>query len=135
MDAGELRSRPIRSGHHQAEKPPDELAANGSGFDYRITPGGLAEVLHEALAVAPGLASGTCLETRIGFRPMGPDIKPLPGAVPGIDGLTVPTGLGASGLTIGPYAGELAARAALGASVPLDLSPFSPVNTREHRPG
>jgi D-amino-acid dehydrogenase len=47
--------------------------------------------------------------------------------VPGIDGLTIATGLGASGLTMGPYAGELAARAALGTSLPLDISPFSPV--------
>jgi D-amino-acid dehydrogenase len=99
----------------------------GSGFDYRVTPGGLAEVLNQALATAPGLASGTYLETRIGFRPMGPGIRPLVGAVPGVEGLVVATGLGASGLTMGPYAGELAARAALGASLPMDLGPFSPV--------
>jgi hypothetical protein len=30
--AGELRSRPIRSGHHQAEQAPDELAAALLGF-------------------------------------------------------------------------------------------------------
>ena len=41
----------------------------GSGFDYRITPGGLAEILEQALAVAPGLAGGTYTETRVGFRP------------------------------------------------------------------
>jgi D-amino-acid dehydrogenase len=103
----------------------------GSGFDYRVTPGGLAEVLQEALAVAPGLASGTYLETRIGFRPMGPDIRPLLGPVPGVDGLIIATGLGASGLTMGPYAGEIAARAALGESLPLDLAPFSPTRTAQ----
>jgi glycine/D-amino acid oxidase-like deaminating enzyme len=101
----------------------------GSGFDYRATPGGVAEVLNQALAVAPGLASGTYLETRIGFRPIGPDIKPLLGAVPGVEGLIVATGLGASGLTMGPYAGELAARLALGMSLSLDLSPFSPATS------
>jgi D-amino-acid dehydrogenase len=101
----------------------------GSGFDYRITPGGLAEVLEQALAVAPGLAAGTYLETRIGFRPMGPDIRPLLGPVPGIDGLIIATGLGASGLTMGPYAGEIAARAALGASQLMDLAPFSPLRS------
>jgi D-amino-acid dehydrogenase len=46
---------------------------SGAGFDYRVTPAGLSEVLREALAVAPGLAGGTCLETRVGFRPPGPD--------------------------------------------------------------
>ena len=99
----------------------------GSGFDYRVTPGGLAEVLGQALRVAPGLAAGTYLETRIGFRPMGPDIRPLLGRVPHAEGLVIATGLGASGLTMGPYAGELAARVALGAEVPVDLAPFNPV--------
>jgi glycine/D-amino acid oxidase-like deaminating enzyme len=99
----------------------------GSGFDYRVTPGGLAEVLGEALSVAPGLASGSYLETRVGFRPVGPGDRPLLGPVPGIAGLLVATGLGATGLTMGPYAGELTARAALGLDLPSDLRPFSPV--------
>jgi D-amino-acid dehydrogenase len=99
----------------------------GSGFDYRVTPGGLAEVVGQALRVAPGLAAGTYIETRIGFRPMGPDIRPLLGPVPQAEGLVIATGLGASGLTMGPYTGELAARAALNADVPVDLSPFNPV--------
>lgn len=99
----------------------------GSGFDYRVTPGGLAEVLAQALRVAPGLAAGTFLETRIGFRPMGPDIRPLLGRVPQAEGLVIATGLGASGLTMGPYAGELAARLALSGEAPVDLAPFNPV--------
>jgi D-amino-acid dehydrogenase len=99
----------------------------GSGFDYRVTPGGLAEVLGQALRVAPGLAAGTYLETRIGFRPMGPDIRPLLGRVPQAEGLVIATGLGASGLTMGPHAGGLAARIALGAEVGVDLAPFNPV--------
>jgi D-amino-acid dehydrogenase len=98
----------------------------GSGFDYRITPGGLAEVLGEALSVAPGLASGTFLETRVGFRPMGPGGRPLLGPVPGVAGLFAATGLGPTGLTMGPYAGELVARAALGLDLPADLRPFRP---------
>jgi D-amino-acid dehydrogenase len=101
----------------------------GAGFDYRVTPGGLAEVLGQALRVAPGLAAGTYLETRIGFRPMGPDVRPLLGRVPQAEGLVIATGLGASGLTMGPYAGELAARVALSAEMPMDLTPFNPVRT------
>ncbi|HEY3958349.1 MAG TPA: FAD-dependent oxidoreductase [Streptosporangiaceae bacterium] len=98
----------------------------GSGLDYRVTPGGLAEVLGEALSVAPGLASGTYLETRVGFRPVGPGDRPLLGPVPGVAGLFVATGLGATGLTMGPYAGELTARAALGLDLPSHLRPFIP---------
>jgi D-amino-acid dehydrogenase len=102
----------------------------GSGFDYRVTPGGLAEVLEHALAVAPGLAAATYLETRVGFRPAGPDSLPLLGPVAGVDGLIVATGLGATGLTMGPYAGASAARAALGLPQPIDLAPFDPLRER-----
>ena len=99
----------------------------GSGLDYRVTPAGLAEILSQALAVAPGLAGGTYLETRVGFRPMGPGVRPLLGPVPGLDGLVVATGLGASGLTMGPLAGSLAAQAALGLPRAIDLEPFAPL--------
>ncbi|HEY3505930.1 MAG TPA: FAD-dependent oxidoreductase [Actinocatenispora sp.] len=99
----------------------------GSGFDHRVTAAGLAEVLSEALSVAPGLAAATHLETRIGFRPMGSSVTPLLGPVPGLPGLVVLTGLGAGGLTMGPYAGRLAASAALGETPDLDLAPYDPL--------
>jgi D-amino-acid dehydrogenase len=125
---------PRASGHYMLAFDDSRVVAGatretGSGFDYRVTPAGLAEILREALAVAPGLASGTYRETRVGFRPVGPDVRPLLGPVPGTDGLVVATGLGASGLTIGPYAGAVAARAALGLPTPIDLDPFDPVRT------
>jgi D-amino-acid dehydrogenase len=66
--------------------------------------------LANALSVAPGLAAGTHLETRVGLRPASPDGRPLLGAIPGVAGLFVATGLGANGLTAGPYAGTIAAR-------------------------
>lgn len=97
----------------------------GSGFDYRITAGGLAELLREAVAVAPGLGSATVLETRIGFRPMARDGRPLLGPAPGISGLFVGNGLGPSGLTIGPYAGRLLAELAMSRAPEVDLSPYS----------
>ena len=123
---------PGSSGHYMLAFDDSRVVAGatretGSGFDHRVTPGGVAEVLGQALEVAPGLAAGTYLETRIGFRPMGPDLRPLLGRVPGLDGLIVATGLGASGLTMGPYAGELAARSALDLALPMDLEPFSPI--------
>jgi D-amino-acid dehydrogenase len=101
----------------------------GSGYDVRITPGGLAEVLTNALSVAPGLSAGTHLETRVGLRPAGPDIRPLLGPVAGVDGLVVATGLGASGLTMGPLAGAVAARIALGLPPGFDLTPFDPLRS------
>jgi len=101
----------------------------GSGYDVRVTPGGLAEVLANALSVAPGLSQGTLLETRVGLRPVGPDIRPLLGPVRGVDGLVVATGLGATGLTMGPLAGTVAARVALGLPPGVDLRPFDPLRS------
>jgi D-amino-acid dehydrogenase len=96
----------------------------GSGFDYRATAGGQKEVLDEALRVAPGLASATMIETRVGFRPMSSTGDPLLGKVPGIDGLFVGNGLGPSGLTLGPYAASLLARyVTTGTPSPL-IAPF-----------
>ncbi|MFK9090292.1 NAD(P)/FAD-dependent oxidoreductase [Bacillus salipaludis] len=98
----------------------------GSGFDYRVTAAGIKEVIEEALFVAPGLADSTLHEVRIGFRPAGPDILPLLGTVPTLEGVVIATGLGASGLTMGPYVGTLAAKLALQEELNLDLTPYNP---------
>jgi glycine/D-amino acid oxidase-like deaminating enzyme len=89
----------------------------GSGFDYRVTAAGVAEVLNAGLAVAPGLASWTLDEIRIGFRPIALDDRPKLGPVPGTDNLLIGNGLGPSGLTMGPYCGSLLAQAALGKDI------------------
>ncbi|WP_404458918.1 NAD(P)/FAD-dependent oxidoreductase [Oceanobacillus kapialis] len=99
----------------------------GSGFDYRLTAGGVHNVLGAALDVAPGLNEGTLKEVRIGFRPMGPDILPLVGQVDAIEGLFMANGLGASGLTMGPYVGTLAAGLMTGEEVELDMNPYQPM--------
>ncbi|MBI0435106.1 FAD-binding oxidoreductase [Roseomonas sp. KE0001] len=99
----------------------------GSGFDHRLTAGGIAEVLNNALSVAPGLAQATLLETRIGFRPMGPDLAPLLGRPAGWEGLVIANGLGPGGLTMGPYAGKLAAQLALRQAPEMDLAPYDPL--------
>ncbi len=98
-----------------------------AGFDYRVTAAGQAEVLQEALHVAPGLASATVIETRVGFRPVSVDGLPLLGRVRGMEALFVGNGLGAAGLTIGPFAGKLLAQAVLGQPTAMDLRPFDPL--------
>jgi D-amino-acid dehydrogenase len=99
----------------------------GAGFDYRVTAAGQTEVLNEALKIAPGLATATLIETRIGFRPLGPGIRPMLGAVEGFVELIVGNGLGPSGLTIGPYAGRLLAQFATGETPDIALSPYDPL--------
>ncbi|TWT01441.1 FAD-binding oxidoreductase [Planomicrobium sp. CPCC 101079] len=99
----------------------------GSGFDYRKTAGGIHEVLSEALKVAPGLSAGVLEDIRIGFRPMGPDALPLLGEVEPYKGLVLATGLGPSGLAMGPYIGKLAADIATGKPVDIDLELYNPL--------
>ena len=108
----------------------------GSGFDHRVTAAGLREVLDEAISVAPGLADATVADVRIGFRPASLDERPLLGPVAGAPGLVVATGFGPTGLTMGPYAGAVAARLALGAAPEPDLAPYDPSRAVERgRPG
>lgn len=99
---------------------------DNSGFDYRVTAAGQSEVLNAGLAVAPGLASGTIIETRIGFRPAGESIKPIIGRVAGIAGMTIGNALGASGLSIGPYAGRLLSQICLGEKPDIDTATYAP---------
>ena len=102
----------------------------GTGFDHRVTAAGQAEVLNQALAVAPGLGQATVVETRVGFRPLGPDGRPLLGAAAGVEGLVIGNGMGPSGLTVGPFAGRLLAQAALGQPPDLALGPYDPLRPR-----
>jgi D-amino-acid dehydrogenase len=94
---------------------------NETGFDCRVTIGGLHEIFDKALSVAPGLANGTMLETRVGFRPFTPGFLPVIGALPHYEGLLVANGLGASGLTMGPYLGSELAKLSLGKPTEIDL--------------
>jgi len=115
--------------------PPHRVVAgatreDGTGFDYRVTAAGQAELLAATLARAPGLAGATVAGTRVGFRPFAPDGLPVLGRAPGLDNVWLATGLGASGLTLGPYAGAVAAGLACGEAPPLDLSAYDPARFR-----
>lgn len=92
------------------------------GFDTRVTAGGLNEIFSKALQVAPGLSEATVVETRVGFRPFTPGFLPIIGEVPTIKGAFVVNGLGASGLTSGPYLGSEIAKLTIGEPLEIDIS-------------
>lgn len=98
---------------------------NNAGFDYRVTAGGLQEILRKALEVAPGLAASTVLETRVGFRPFTPGFLPVIGPLPNHEGLILANGLGASGLTMGPYIGSELAKLALGKQMEINVADYN----------
>lgn len=119
------------SSHYLLAFPGSHIVAGatretGTGFDHRVTAAGQREVLDHALAVAPGLAQATLLETRVGFRPLSTDGAPLLGPLDGHPEVYVVSGFGPSGLTLGPYVGLIAATELTGAPSPVDLTPFRP---------
>ncbi|MCG7342970.1 FAD-binding oxidoreductase [Sporosarcina sp. ACRSL] len=93
-----------------------------AGFKMEPTAGGIYEVLDKALTIAPGLAEASFEEVRVGFRPFTPGFLPVIGEVPGHPELLFANGLGASGLTVGPYLGKQLANIALGNTVDIDLT-------------
>lgn len=98
---------------------------DGTGFDYRITAGGVSQELHEALRVASGLAGATLAEIRVGFRPMSVDGLPILGRLPGLDHVHIATGHGPSGLTLGAVSGAAVADSMLGQESVAPLEPYS----------
>ncbi|MCM3123634.1 MULTISPECIES: FAD-binding oxidoreductase [unclassified Mesobacillus] len=95
---------------------------NDMGYDRRPTLGGMHEILDKGLEAAPGLADGTFIETKVGFRPVAPNFLPIIGQVPGFENLFVANGLGSSGLTVGPYLGYQLAQLASGRKLDIDLA-------------
>ncbi|MCA1056080.1 FAD-binding oxidoreductase [Rossellomorea aquimaris] len=99
-----------------------------AGFDSRVTAGGMNEVLHKAMETAPGIAGCEVLEARVGFRPFTPGFLPVFGAVPGLGGVYTANGLGASGLTSGPYLGSELAKLVMGEATELDPEDYNVVD-------
>lgn len=93
-------------------------------YDTRVTAGGMQEILNKGLELAPGLVNSTFEEVRVGFRPFTPGFLPVLGAVPGWKGLITANGLGASGLTMGPYIGSQLAKLALGMDLDIDINDY-----------
>lgn len=94
-------------------------------FDTRTTAGGMLEVLNKNLEIAPGLSEAAYLETRVGFRPFTPGFLPVIGPLPGWDGILAANGLGASGLTMGPFIGSQLAKLALNEELDIDLCHYA----------
>lgn len=105
-----------------------------AGFDDRVTAGGVHEILTKALPIAPGLSEAGLEETRVGFRPFTPGFLPVIGALPNYNNIWVANGLGASGLTSGPYLGAELAKLALNEPTEIDLSLYDVAGALEEKP-
>ena len=99
---------------------------NDEEMDTQITAGGVHEVLSKAIQLAPGLADACLTETRVGFRPFTPGFLPVFGRMPQHDNLYVINGLGASGLTMGPYIASQLTKLIVGQETDIDISAYNP---------
>ena len=94
------------------------------GFDVRPTVSGIHEVLDKALEIAPGLSEAAVEEIRIGLRPFTPGFLPIFGPVPEYPRILFANGLGASGLTVGPFIGRQLAHIIVGLPTDIDIANY-----------
>lgn len=86
---------------------------DNTDFDASSSASGVYEILKTAFKFAPGLEKAKFIESRVGFRPMLPNKTPYIGSLPGHPKIMIANGLGASGITSGPYLGKEVARLVL----------------------
>ncbi len=93
-------------------------------FDARPTAGGMHYILDEALKAFPALKNSEVTRTHVGFRPFTYNHLPVFGRVQPYEGLLIANGLGASGLTTGPYIATLLAQMVTGEQTDIDITPY-----------
>ena len=98
-----------------------------TGYDTDVTEAGKNELLENAVSIASSLDNAAVTEVRVGFRPFTPEFLPVIGKLPGYDSIYFSNGLGASGLTAGPFVGAELARLILGEEPVLNLSDYKPM--------
>lgn len=97
-----------------------------AGFDIKPTAAGQAEILEEITQFMEQVSSEKITNVAVGTRPYTSDFAPLIGSLPGFESVFLASGLGASGLTTGPYVGKILADLVLGQQSELPLSNYSP---------
>jgi D-amino-acid dehydrogenase len=117
-------------GHYMVPWPDGRVVVGatretGSGFSPQTTAAGVAEVLAEALRVAPGLAGADIREIRVGLRPASRDGLSILGPVPAIAKLLLAIGHGAVGLQLGPYSGKVVAGMIVHGAAETEIGRFS----------
>lgn len=98
-----------------------------TGYDTSVTEAGKKELIENAVSIASSLRSAEISEVRVGFRPYTPEFLPVIGKLPGYESIYFSNGLGASGLTAGPFVGSELARLILGEKTVLDLTDYAPM--------
>lgn len=95
-----------------------------AGFDCRVTAGGVLEILSKATEIVPSFSQATLKNIKVGFRPFTPNSLPVFGYIPTTKNILAANGLGASGLTTGPFIGKQLAHIILDQQLDVNLSDY-----------
>jgi len=96
-----------------------------AGFDKKVDPVTIQELLQSAANLAPAIGEAKILEAWAGLRPGSPDDLPIlgPGRLPGT---YVATGHFRNGILLAPITAVVMSELIQGASLRADLRPFAP---------
>ena len=97
-----------------------------TGFECRVTAGGMAQLLDASTALVPSLADAAFVRGWAGLRPASPDGLPAIGTLAGIDGLVVAYGHYRNGVLLSPVTGALVRDHVLGKASEADARAFDP---------
>lgn len=97
-----------------------------TGFDCRVTAGGMAGLLQAATGLAPCLRDVGFRDGWAGLRPATPDGLPVIGRAPGLAGLIVAAGHFRNGVLLAPVTGRLVAELVQGKAPPERALAFAP---------
>lgn len=96
-----------------------------AGYDKRVTAGGMASVIKNAIEIMPCVAGQAVTETWAGLRPRSPDDLPILGADPRVEGLIYATGHYRNGILLAPITARAISELIIKGVSSVDLAPFS----------
>jgi glycine oxidase len=102
-----------------------------AGFEKRVTPAGIQQILAAAVEIAPELAQASVVESWSGLRPDTPDHLPSLGPTD-VDGLLMATGHYRNGILLAPITARLMREWVMERRTSLDLVAFSPMRFSRH---
>jgi glycine oxidase len=102
-----------------------------TGFEKRVTPSGIQQILAAAVEIAPELAQASVVETWSGLRPDTPDHLPCLGPTD-VDGLLIAAGHYRNGILLAPITARLMREWITKQRTSLDLAAFSPMRFSRH---
>jgi glycine oxidase len=96
-----------------------------AGYDKRVTAGGMASIIKNAIEIMPCVANQAVIETWAGLRPRATDDLPILGADPRIKGLIYATGHYRNGILLTPITAQAISELIVRGESRVNLAPFS----------